>query len=316
MCYNVGMNRRDFLLKSVLLALFNYSFSNAVKAENKAIHKEQSPIKKTIYGTNNTIPSIGMGTWLTFDVGHNTKKILDRTKVLEVFFKYGGELIDSSPMYGTSERVIGKCLKNIEKNYNLFSATKIWTPNTWHGIKQIENSEKLWKVKKINLMQVHNLVNYESHLENLFQFKNDGRIKYVGITTSHGWRHEKTIDIMQKYDIDFVQFTYNIVDREAENYLLPLAKEKKISVIINRPFQGGNLFNIVKDKALPKWASQLSINTWPEFFLKYIISNDAVTCAIPATSRTDHMHQNMKAMYGNYPDKGLRKMMEAHFQDI
>ena len=123
-----------------------------------------------------------------------TKKILERTKVLELFFDYGGTLIDSSPMYGTSERVIGKCLSNIEKEYNLFSATKVWTPNTWHGVKQLENSEKLWKVKNLELMQVHNLVNYENHLENLFQFKHEGRIKYVGITTSHGWRHEKTLN--------------------------------------------------------------------------------------------------------------------------
>ena len=257
-----------------------------------------------------------MGTWLTFDVGHNTKKILERTKVLELFFNYGGALIDSSPMYGTSERVIGKCLSNIEKKYNLFSATKVWTPNTWHGVKQLENSEKLWKVKNLELMQVHNLVNYESHLENLFQFKNEGRIKYVGITTSHGWRHEKTIKIMEKYDIDFVQFTYNIVDREAENYMLPLAREKKISVIANRPFQGGNLFDLVKNKPLPDWAVNYSINTWANFFLKYIISHNSVTCAIPATSKTAHMKQNMQAMYGHYPDATLRKMMEKYFEII
>jgi diketogulonate reductase-like aldo/keto reductase len=219
-------------------------------------------------------------------------------------------------MYGTSERVIGKCLSNIEKEYNLFSATKVWTPNTWHGVKQLENSEKLWKVKNLELMQVHNLVNYENHLENLFQFKDEGRIKYVGITTSHGWRHEKTIKIMEKHDIDFVQFTYNIVDREAENYLLPLAREKKISVIANRPFQGGNLFNLVKNKPLPDWAVNYSINTWANFFLKYIISHESVTCAIPATTKISHMQQNMQAMYGHYPDVKLRKMMEKYFEII
>ena len=165
-------------------------------------------------------------------------------------------------------------------------------------------------------MQVHNLVNYESHLENLFQFKHDGRIKYLGITTSHGWRHEKTKKIMEKHDIDFVQFTYNIVDREAENYLLPLAHEKKISVIANRPFQGGNLFSLVKNKPLPDWAADYSINTWANFFLKYIISHDSVTCAIPATSKTSHMLQNMQAMYGHYANAKLRKMMEKYFEII
>ena len=305
------MNRREFIIQSMLLALCNNSFSNSIKDENK-----YNPIRKTIHGTHDTIPTIGMGTWLTFDVGHNTKNILERTKVLEIFLDYGGTLIDSSPMYGTSERVIGKCLSNIDKKHNLFSATKVWTPNTWHGVKQLENSEKLWKVQNLKLVQVHNLVNYENHLENLFQFKDEGRIKYVGVTTSHGWRHEKTLKIIEKYNIDFVQFTYNIVDRKAENYLLPLAKEKKISVIANRPFQGGNLFNLVKNKNLPSWSAKFSINTWAEFFLKYIISNEAVTCAIPATSQTVHMHQNMKAMYGHYPDKELRKMMEDHIKNI
>ena len=310
------MNRREFILQSLLLALCNNSFSYDAKNKNKELNKVLNPIKKTIYSTNNTIPPIGMGSWLTFDVGHNIKKIIERIKVLEVFFSHGGTLIDSSPMYGTSERVIGNCLSNIKNKYKLFSATKVWTPNTWHGVKQLENSEKLWKVKNIELIQVHNLVNYHSHLEKLFQFKNDGRIKYVGVTTSHGWRHEKTINIIEKYDIDFVQFTYNLVDREAERYLLPLAIEKQISVIANRPFQGGNLFNLVKNKSLPSWTSQFSIKTWAEFFLKYVISHDAVTCAIPATSRTDHMQQNMKAMYGHYPDRELRKMMENYIEDI
>ena len=310
------MKRREFLIQSALLALFNNSFSNILKAENKKTHKKSKQIKKIIHSTNNTIPVIGMGTWLTFDVGHNTRKILEKIKVLEIFFNSGGILIDSSPMYGTSERVIGKCLSNITKEISLFSATKVWTPNTWHGVKQLENSEKLWKVKNLELVQVHNLVNYESHLENLFQFKQEGRIKYVGVTTSHGWRHEKTRAVMEKYDIDFVQFTYNIIDREVENYLLPLAKERKISVIANRPFQGGNLFNLVKDKKLPSWATEFSINTWAEFFLKYIISNDAITCAIPATSRPNHMEQNMQAMYGHYPDKELRKMMAQHIKAL
>jgi Aldo/keto reductases, related to diketogulonate reductase len=274
------------------------------------------PSKKELMKGKNKIPSIGMGTWLTFDIGYNTKKILQRTEVLKVFFKYGGALIDSSPMYGTSERVIGKCLNNINEKYNLFSATKVWTPNTWHGVKQMENSLNYWNLKEIDLLQVHNLVNYESHLEKLFQYKKDNKIKFVGITTSHGWRHEKTKTIMEKYDIDFVQFTYNIIDREAENYLLDLAYEKNISVIANRPFQGGNLFNFVKDKTLPLWASKQGIKTWASFFLKYIISHKAVTCAIPATTRIDHMQENMDAMYGFYPDNAFRKKMEAHIINI
>ncbi|MAJ24628.1 MAG: aldo/keto reductase [Rickettsiales bacterium] len=257
-----------------------------------------------------------MGTWLTFDIGYNTKKLLQRTEVLKIFFKYGGGLIDSSPMYGTSERVIGKCLNNINENYNLISATKVWTPNTWHGIKQVENSLNYWNLNKLDLLQVHNLVNYENHLEKLFQYKKDNKINYIGITTSHGWRHNKTKEIMERYDIDFVQFTYNIVDREAEKYLLELAHEKKISVIANRPFQGGNLFNLVKNKNIPSWAKDQGIKTWSSFFLKYIISHKAITCAIPATSKIEHMQENMEAMYGFYPDKAFRKKMESHIINI
>ena len=309
------INRRALLIK-LSLAFFGYNFFNRVYSKKINYKNKEKIIQKTLVKSNAKIPSIGMGTWLTFDVGYNTQKILQRTKVLNAFFQNGGQLIDSSPMYGTSETVLGKCLKNIKNNYKLFSATKVWTPNTWHGIKQIENSIKLWNIKNIDLLQVHNLVNYEKHLETLFNLKSNGKIKYVGITTSHGWRHEKTLLIMRNYDLDFVQFTYNIVDREAEKYLLDLAYEKNISVIVNRPFQGGNLFNIVKNKTLPSWAENLGIKSWPSFFLKYVISHKAVTCAIPATTKVEHMKQNMEAMYGYYPDNKIRIRMENFIKNI
>ena len=309
------LNKRTFL-KAVMLSFLNSNFYNIAKANTTSTKKKPEIIKKTIHTSKKKISSIGMGTWLTFDVGHNTKNILARLQVLKTFFYYGGELIDSSPMYGTSERVLGKCLEKISNDYNMFSATKVWTPNTWHGIKQMKNSKKLWNINNFDLMQVHNLVNYEGHLENLFQLKEEGKINYVGVTTSHGWRHEKTIEIMKKYDLDFVQFTYNIVDREAESYLLKLAYEKKISVIANRPFQGGNLFNLIKNKELPIWVKEYDIFNWASFFLKYIISNIAVTCAIPATTKTVHMHENMQAMYGRLPDEKTRENMSQYIKNI
>ena len=169
-------NRRVFLKQAIMLSLLNSSFYKIIKANTSNTRKKSEIIKKTIHSSKKSIPSIGMGTWLTFDVGHNTKNILARSQVLKIFFDYGGELIDSSPMYGTSERVLGKCLEKISSDYNLFSATKVWTPNTWHGVQQMKNSLKLWNINSFDLMQVHNLVNYEAHLENLFQLKEDKKL--------------------------------------------------------------------------------------------------------------------------------------------
>ncbi len=310
------INRRKILKNSILFPFLGINIPSYFLNAPINANSFQKPILKTIAKTKENIASIGMGTWLTFDVGHNTKAIAIRKEVLEKFFTLGGQLIDSSPMYGTSERVIGKCLKQIKASDKLFSATKIWTPNAWHGKKQLENSINLWNIKNFDLLQVHNLVNYKEHLEYLFELKNKGKLKYVGVTTSHGWRHEKTKHIMENYDIDFVQFTYNILDREAENILLNLAYEKNISVIANRPYQGGNLFNLIKAEKLPKWAKDMEIKTWASFFLKYIISHKAVTCAIPATTQIAHMIENMEAMHGYIPTQKDRKRMENFIQGI
>ena len=296
------MNRRLFI-KTFLASLFaNISAFSKEKKENIIF-------KKKIPSSGEYISTIGMGTWLTFDIGFNSKKLKQRSEILNLFFKYGGQMIDSSPMYGTSEKVIGKALSLSSNSKNLFSATKIWTPNKKHGMKQLVNSKKYWKINKFDLIQVHNLLNYESHLETLFKLKNDGLLKYVGVTTSHGSRHKKLKDIINKYEIDFIQLTYNIVDNEAEKYLLPLAKEKNIAVIANRPFQGGKLFDHVKNKKLNKIAINLGIKSWAEYFLKFITSHPNITCAIPATSRVDHMKENMTALYGIIPSLKERKKL-------
>ena len=303
------MNKRLFIKTLLLSPLVSFfSFSNNIN-QNK-------PIMKKIPSSGEFISSIGMGTWLTFDIGYNTKELNVRAKILNNFFKNGGQLIDSSPMYGTSERVLGKAFDLLGTPKSLFSATKIWTPNKWHGQKQFENSKKYWKLKKFNLLQVHNLVNYEEHLETLNEYKKKNLINYLGVTTSHGSRHEKLQTIMNKYKLDFIQLTYNIVDREVENYLLPLAKERNIAVIANRPFQGGRLFNYVKNKKLPSTALDLGIKSWADYFLKFITSHPSVTCAIPATSRIDHMEENMKALYGFLPNKKERNDLIKNFIEL
>ena len=309
------INRRNILRKTIFFSLSS-SFLNW-QVQSRAISDKRKLIYKKIPNTLEKLPAIGMGSWLTFDIGYDKEAFFKRTKILKIFFDSGGTLIDSSPMYGRAEKVIGKCLtflKNEKKN--LFSASKIWTPNGWHGEKQFENSQSLWGLKNFSLMQVHNLVNYEGHLEYLNELKNKGIVKFLGITTSHGWRHEKLRFVMENYNVDFVQLTYNLIDNEAEKFLLPIAKERKIAVIANRPFQGGKLFDYIKNKKIPNQVLEFGINNWAEFFLKFIISHPAITCTIPATSKAKHMHENMGAMNGHLPAEKERKKIKNIFLSI
>ncbi|MBO6949904.1 MAG: aldo/keto reductase [Rhodospirillales bacterium] len=273
-------------------------------------------LMKPIPRTGARIPAIGMGTWITFNVGEDQKLRDQRTEVLKKFFELGGGMIDSSPMYGSSEAVVGYGLRKLGKTPGLFSATKVWTPATAHGKEQIDDSFRLWGVETFDLFQVHNLLNWEDHLETLRRQKAAGRIKHIGITTSHGMRHDGMEKIMSSEDIDFVQLTYNAVDREAENRLLPLAQERGIAVICNRPYRRGSLIDKVQGHPLPKWAADAGAKNWPEFLLKFIVSHPAVTCAIPATSKVEHMAENMGAMTGILPDAKLRRRMADHVGNL
>jgi diketogulonate reductase-like aldo/keto reductase len=255
------------------------------------------------------LPVIGMGSWQTFDVGNNPNALAVRVNVLQEFFNRGGALVDSSPMYGSSENVIGYCLKRTRNKKKLFSATKVWTWGKKSGENQMELSRRLWGVARIDAMQIHNMLDWEAHLETLKQWKLEGRIRYIGITTSHGRRHKDLEKALSMERFDFVQFTYNVLNREVEQHLLPLAAERGIAVIINRPFKGGDLFSVVKGKQLPLWTKEFDCANWAQFFLKYIVSHPTVTCAIPATSRVDHMIENMGAGYGRLPDKNMRERM-------
>jgi diketogulonate reductase-like aldo/keto reductase len=275
-----------------------------------------TPITRAIPATGQRIPAIGMGTWITFNVGGSSRLREHRKEIMRVFFERGGGMIDSSPMYGSAEAVVGWGLKRLENTAGLISATKIWTPYGGGGRDQMTESRKLWGLDTFDVMQIHNLVNWEDHLETLIQAKAEGRIRYIGVTTSHGSRHAELERIMRTQPIDFVQFTYNILDREAEDRLLPLAAERGLGVIVNRPFRHKELFRLFQDKSLPGWISEFDCENWAQFFLKFVISHQAVTCAIPATAQVGHMKENMGALQGRLPDADMRRRMVRYVESL
>jgi diketogulonate reductase-like aldo/keto reductase len=302
--------RRDFLIALAALALTPTPGAVCAAAGPAPI------LRRAIPGTGEQVPVIGMGSWLTFDVGNDRALRDDRVAILRAFFALGGAIVDSSPMYGSSEAVIGYCLARLPARRSLFSATKVWTWQQSRGIEQMQESARLWGVEHFDLMQIHNLLDWEGHLETLQIHKAQGRIRYIGITTSHGRRHDTMARVMAEQPLDFVQFTYNILDRRAERRLLPLAAERGQAVIANRPFRGGDLFDHFARYPLPEWAGEIDCANWAQFFLKFIVSHPAVTCAIPATSRIDHMRENMGALRGRLPDQKVRARMIRYVENL
>jgi diketogulonate reductase-like aldo/keto reductase len=257
-----------------------------------------------------------MGTWLTFDVGDYANQIAQRAQVLKAFFAGGGGMIDSSPMYGSSEQTVGACLKLLDDHGELFTATKVWTPTRWLGIQQMEASMEKWGVSRFDLMQIHNMLDWQTHIETLKAWKAQGRVRYIGITTSHGRRHAELAAALQRESFDFVQFTYNLLDREAESRLLPLATDLGVAVIINRPFRRGGLIDLLAGRPLPAWAGEIGCESWAQYLLKFILSHPSVTCAIPATSRVDHMQENLQAAMGELPEPGMRQRMVDYVEKL
>jgi diketogulonate reductase-like aldo/keto reductase len=275
----------------------------------------KTAIRKIIPATGETLPVIGLGTSQTFDVSGEAN-LSDLVEVLQTFFATGGELVDSSPMYGEAERVIGELLNRVGNREKLFAATKVWTDGEQAGIRQMEDSLKKWGISRFDLMQIHNLRDWQTHLKTLRAWKAEGKIRYIGITTSHGRDHRKLEKILRDEALDFVQFSYNIEERDVEERLLPLAADRGVAVLINRPFQRGELFRKVKDKTLPDWAAEFDCASWGQFFLKFIVSHPAVTCVIPATSRVHHLQDNMAAGLGRLPDTAMRKRMVDYFATL
>jgi len=268
---------------------------------------------RAIPSSGETIPVIGLGTWQTFDAGASAAA---RAPLREVLALLDGNMVDSSPMYGAAESVVGDLLADLGMRSRIFLATKVWTSGQAEGIRQIEQSFRRLRAERLDLVQVHNLVDVATHAKTLQDMKAQGRLRYIGIThyTSSAYREvERALKIAPW---DFLQINYSLSEREAEERILPLARESKVAVIINRPFGSGSLFRTTRGKPLPPFAADLGIATWAQFFLKWIVSHPAVTCAIPATSKPTHMEDNLGAGQGPLPDDKQRKLMAGFFDSL
>ena len=272
------------------------------------------PMSRPIPSSGEQIPLVGLGSWITFNVGNDGPARAHCAEVMRHFFDAGGRLIDSSPMYGSSQGVIGDGLQQLSAQQRVFSADKVWTASP--GAAQIEVSRQLWRVPRFDLLQVHNLLAWQEQLPLLQAMKAAGRLRYVGITTSEGRRHREMEHIMRGHRIDFVQLSYNLLDREAEQRLLPLARERGIAVLVNRPFRQGALLRQLQRHPLPAWASEIDCANWAQFALKFIVSHPAVSCAIPATGNVAHVLENMGAALGRMPDEAFRRRMAAFVEGL
>jgi diketogulonate reductase-like aldo/keto reductase len=273
-------------------------------------------IKRPIPSSGEMLPVMGMGSSRTFDVALDESELAGLTEVMRAFFAGSGSLIDSSPMYGAAESVLGAVLERIPDKPPVFAATKVWTDGRESGISQMQESSERMGVPVFDLMQIHNLRDWKTQLETLREWKRAGKIRYLGITTSHQRHHEELENIMRSQALDFVQFSYNIENRLAEQRLLPLAADYGIATLINRPFQRGSLFRKTKAVPIPELAQELGCDSWGQFFLKFIIGDPRVTCVIPATSKLHHMTDNMGANVGPIPDAGQRQEMLKLFQSL
>jgi diketogulonate reductase-like aldo/keto reductase len=273
--------------------------------------QSRSILTRPIPSTGELLPVVGLGTWITFNVGDDPAARDACTEVMRNFVEAGGRMIDSSPMYGSSQDVIGYGLRKAALAGRVFAADKVWISSGAQGREQIERSRRKWQVSRFDLVQVHNLLNWQEHLPTLFALKAAGQLRYVGITTSEGRRHRDIEQLMRNQPIDFVQVTYNPVDREVEERILPLARDRGIAVIVNRPFREGALVRALARQPLPAWAAEVDCGSWAQLVLKFIVSHPAVTCAIPATTSVAHVRENMNAAYGRLPDAELRQRIVA-----
>ncbi|MEN3369036.1 MAG: hypothetical protein V7609_1179 [Verrucomicrobiota bacterium] len=266
-------------------------------------------LQRAIPSSGEMLPVIGLGTWQVFDVGPSRADRKPLEEVLALFVKLGGRVVDSSPMYGRAEEVIGDLAAGLGLAQALFLATKIWTTGKQPGIDSMERSLAKFRVRRIDLMQVHNLIDAKTHLATLREWKEQGRIRYLGITHYVASAYKEVAALLRSEKLDFLQINYSILEREAENQILPIAHERGVAVIVNRPFGGGNLFARLQQKPLPDWAKEFDCHSWAQFLLKWIIAHPAVTCAIPATSNPRHLEDNMQGGAGRIPDENLRRRM-------
>ena len=277
-----------------------------------------TPLKRPIPKTGELLHAIGLGTWQTFDVGGDANGRAAAREVLARFVKAGGQLVDSSPMYGSAESVVGDLVADLGVESSLFLATKVWTSGREAGIRQMEESMR--RMRRVNsgmdLMQVHNLTDVHTQLKTLREWKEQGRIRYLGITHYHEGAYTELERLIKSEQLDFAQFNYNVVSTAAEERLLPICAEYRTAVIVNRPFEEGALFRSVKGRDLPEWAAEFDCHSWAQFFLKFILSHPAVTCAIPATRNPDYLVDNMGAALGRLPDAAMRRRMVQYMRSL
>jgi aryl-alcohol dehydrogenase-like predicted oxidoreductase len=301
------ISRREFLA---------FTAGSAALALTGGQAMAESIVRKPIPRSGEALPVIGLGTWQTFDVGTNQAAREPLKEVLREFVRAGGSVIDSSPMYGNSETVAGDIAHELGLHKQLFLATKVWTSGRDAGVRQMEESFRRLRAQRMDLMQVHNLVDYRTHLETLRRWKEQGKVRHIGVTHYTSSAYDQLARVLASEDLDFVQFNYSLGEREAEKRLLPLAAEKHLGVLINRPFSEGRLFRLAAGKPLPPWAKEIGCASWAQFFLKFIVSHPAVTCAIPATSKVAHLTDNMRAGLAPMPDAATRARMARYFDDL
>jgi len=273
------------------------------------------PLARRVPKTGEAIPAVGLGTWQVFDVASDAKEKAQAQETLKVFVELGGRVIDSSPMYGSSESVTGELAAGLGVN-KLFVATKVWTSGRQAGLRQMEESMKKLRVERLDLMQVHNLVDAATHLATLREWKKAGRVRYLGVTHYHAGAHADLEKIIGPGAIDFVQVNYSLAEPEADRRLLAAAADSRTAVIVNRPFAEGSMFRRVRDKPLPAWAQEIGCASWAQFFLKWILGHPAVTCAIPGTRNPRHVADNLGAASGPLPDEAMRRRMSVYFESL
>ena len=274
------------------------------------------PLSRRIPNTGESVPAVGLGTWQVFDVAGNAKETAQARETLKTFVNLGGRVVDSSPMYGSSESVTGRLAAELGVAGKLFIASKVWTNGREAGIRQMEDSMKKLRVEHIDLMQVHNLVDAQTHLATLHDWKKSGRIRYLGVTHYHAGAHADLERIIAPGGVDFVQVNYSLAEPEAERRLLAAASRSRTAVIVNRPFAEGAMFRRVSGKALPEWAKEIGCATWGQYFLKWILAHPAVTCAIPGTRNPRHVADNIGAAQDPLPDETMRRRMASHFASL
>ena len=296
------------LTRSALLGLAG---ATVLAAGRAAAQPEARMHQRKIPSSGETLPVVGVGTWRTFDVGAQPAGRAPLAEVLRLLFDAGGSVIDTSPMYGSAEAVVGDLLTAADARARAFIATKVWTTGRDNGIAQMRNSLRLLKTDRIDLMQIHNLVDWRAHLPTLRAWKAEGRIRYLGITHYTQSAHDELESVMRAEKWDFVQINYALDDRAVERTLLPLAAERGIAVIVNQPFGGGGLLRKLLSRKLPDWAGEIGATSWAQILLKFVLANPAITCVIPGTGKPEHMADNLRAGFGVYPDAALLRKVIA-----